>query len=64
MANLKLLRNTKGVSEHEFHTWGRGGDLCRSLEAEISFLTSKFWLILAQIGQIKTIQNTLELENV
>jgi hypothetical protein len=26
-------------------------------EAEILFLTSKFWPILAQIGQIKTVQN-------
>ena len=33
-------------------------------EAENLFLTSKFWLILAQISQFKTIQNPLELENV
>jgi len=33
-------------------------------EAENLFLTCKFWPILAQIDQIKTIQNPLELENV
>jgi len=33
-------------------------------EAEILFLTCKFWPILAHIGQIKTIQNPLELEYV
>ena len=52
----------KGVSEREFRTRGRGGGPVP--EAENLFLTSKFWLILAQIGQIKTIQNPLELENV
>ena len=57
----KCLRD-KGVSEREFRTRGRGGGPVP--EAENLFLTSKFWLILAQIGQIKTIQNPLELENV
>ena len=46
---------SKGVLEHKFHTQGRVGGPVQ--EAENLFLTSKFWPILAQIGQIKTIQN-------
>jgi hypothetical protein len=49
---------TKGVLEHEFRTWGRGGTCARGWKFIFDMQ------ILAQIGQIKTIQNPLELENV
>jgi len=44
--------NLKGVSEHKFHTWGRGGDLCKRLSF---FLTCKFWPKLAKLKPSRTL---------